>query len=98
MIQKCRIEHAEKRRERKIAGGLLGKKRGPARVAPTKGRGVGRIYGDEVVEMIFAIRRQGEQPGGKRPRPMLVDDRPRDARRFGARPERARSPLFLRWP
>ncbi len=62
--------------ERKYANKLPGKKREPGRDTPPKRRGVERTYGDEVVDMIFAIWRQSEQPCGKRLRPMLDDGLP----------------------
>jgi hypothetical protein len=57
--------------ERKYANKLLANKRGPGSRRP-KRRGVGRIYGDEVVDVIFEIWKRGEQPCGKRLRPMLA--------------------------
>lgn len=56
--------------ERKYAIKLLGRKRGPGSRRPKK-RGVARIYSDAVVDVIFAIWKQGEQPCGKRLKPML---------------------------
>lgn len=69
--------------ERKYATKLLGRKRGPGRARPPKKRGVERTYGDEVIDVIFVIWQQSEQPCGKRLRPMLKDWLPHYERRHG---------------
>jgi len=56
--------------ERKYANKLLAGKRGPgSRVS--KKRGAGRTYPEEVIDVLFGIWRESEQPCGKRLKPML---------------------------
>ncbi len=69
--------------ERKNANKLLGKKREPGCDTPPKRRGVEWIYGDEAVDVIFAIWLQGEQRCGKWLRPMLYDWLPHYERHCG---------------
>ena len=59
--------------ERKYAIKLLKKSRGPyrKRTTPAPKRGRTKIYGSEVVDVVFEIWKQSEQPCGKRLAPML---------------------------
>ena len=80
--------------ERKYANKLLGKRRGPGSKTPPERRGVERTYGDEVIDVIFEIWRQGEQPCGKRLRPMLTDWLPHYERRYGQLPDDVRAKVL----
>ena len=59
--------------ERKYAIKLLRQQRGPGSGPPATKRGVDPTYGQEVVDVIFEIWRQSEQPCGKRLKPMLEE-------------------------
>ncbi len=59
--------------ERKYAIKLLHQQRGPGSRSPAAKRGIDTIYGQEVVDAIFEIWRHGEQPCGKRLKPMLKE-------------------------
>lgn len=72
--------------ERKYAIKLLSRLRGPNRKGAnkTKKRGVGKTYVPPVVDAIFEIWKQAEQPCGKRLAPMLPDWLPFYEKHHGA--------------
>ena len=70
--------------ERKYAIKLLRRRREPGCRSPVKKRGVGKIYGEEVIKVLFEIWRHSEQPCGKRLRPMAKEWLPYYERHIGA--------------
>lgn len=79
--------------ERKYANKLLGEKRGPGS-RPARKRGAGRIYCDAAIDVIFAIWKAGEQPCGKRLKPMLATWLPHYEKHSGELPAAIRKKVL----